>query len=216
MTKISSMTVLGLALGMMGGLGLAGCGDDDAMGTDAGPGAADASGGGGDAAGGAPTCEEYCTTYLDHCNDTLSEFSTMSECVSYCQTVAGWQPGIRGATSGNTIACRLYHAGGPAMSDPTTHCPHAGPSGEGVCGQPCDGYCELALRNCTGVNMLYADLPACMASCAMFPATGNGGDTSGDTVQCRIYHAGTPASENPAMHCPHAGPTGAGICVNMP
>jgi hypothetical protein len=36
--------------------------------------------------------------------------------------------------SGNTLGCRIYHGGAPAVMDAATHCPHAGPSGAGVCG----------------------------------------------------------------------------------
>jgi hypothetical protein len=36
--------------------------------------------------------------------------------------------------AGNNLNCRIYHGGAPAMMAPGTHCPHAGPSGDGVCG----------------------------------------------------------------------------------
>jgi hypothetical protein len=44
-------------------------------------------------------------------------------------------------------------------------------------------------------------------------AEGTEGDTTGDSVQCRIYHAGGPAAGDPGLHCPHAGPDGGGVCV---
>jgi len=213
MTKVSSIVVLGLALGTTATLALAGCGDDDRpRGADAGSIGGDA-GGGGDGGAGAPTCAEFCAVYGANCREANSEFASTMDCLNYCENVAGWQPGVRGATSGDTIACRIYHAGAPAASNAAEHCPHAGPSGAGVCGTSCEAYCELALKNCTGPNMLFADLPACLTACAMFPATGSPGDTSGDSVQCRIYHSGTPASENPGLHCAHAGVTGGGVCV---
>jgi hypothetical protein len=52
-------------------------------------------------------------------------------CLSTCNG-ASWSIGTAGATSGNSIACRTYHAGA-AAGDPATHCPHAGPTGGGVC-----------------------------------------------------------------------------------
>ncbi len=30
---------------------------------------------------------------------------------------------------GDTLGCRLYHGGAPAITDPVLHCPHAGPTG---------------------------------------------------------------------------------------
>ena len=66
----------------------------------------------------------------------------------------------------------------------------------------CDKYCQLAADNCKGANALYADDAACQTACATIPATGTDGDTSGNTLQCRIYHL-TEAQANPVLHCPH-------------
>jgi hypothetical protein len=35
-------------------------------------------------------------------------------------------------TSGNDLSCRIYHATA-ASTDATTHCPHTGSDGGGVC-----------------------------------------------------------------------------------
>ena len=43
-----------------------------------------------------------------------------------------WYAGTDADTAGDTIGCRTYHAGA-ALGDPVTHCPHASPSGGGVC-----------------------------------------------------------------------------------
>ena len=59
-----------------------------------------------------------------------------------------------GDTTGNTIGCRLYHAGA-AAADPVLHCPHAGPTGGNVCGSWCDNYCQLMAQETEpGVNAL--------------------------------------------------------------
>ena len=63
-----------------------------------------------------------------------------------------------------------------------------------------------------GGNDQYFSASACLAACAVLP-DGAASDTSGNTVGCRTYHAGAAASA-PAVHCPHAGPGGAGVCGN--
>jgi len=57
-----------------------------------------------------------------------------------------------------------------------------------------------------------------MTACAAMSNSGSQGDTSGNTVQCRIYHAGVAGnpSTNAVTHCPHAGPNGAGVCGGTP
>jgi hypothetical protein len=50
----------------------------------------------------------------------------------------------------------------------------------------------------------------CLNSCMAFPA-GSSTDMSGNTLGCRINHANL-AKSDPATHCPHAGPGGAGVC----
>jgi hypothetical protein len=81
----------------------------------------------------ANTCAFYCTQMMANCTGANAQYTSAEECLSYCNG-ARWAPGMEGATSGNTLACRIYHGGGPAMMMPGTHCPHAGPTGDGVCG----------------------------------------------------------------------------------
>jgi hypothetical protein len=57
-----------------------------------------------------------------------------------------------------------------------------------------------------------------MAVCAKLPLGASDGETSGNTVGCRQYHAGASApasSTNSTTHCPHAGPSGGGVCGSM-
>ena len=42
------------------------------------------------------------------------------------------------------------------------------------------------------------------------------GDTTGDTVQCRIHHVGDPAASDPAASCPNGAPDGGEACVVPP
>ncbi|MBX3273801.1 MAG: DUF4331 family protein [Sandaracinaceae bacterium] len=88
----------------------------------------------------------------------------------------------------------------------------SGPGDAGPGDTPCDRYCDVMGTNCTGANAQYADRAECMRYCgeANWPL-GREGDMSGNTLECRIYHAGV-APEDPAFHCPHASPTGREVC----
>jgi hypothetical protein len=182
---------------------VAGCGDDTSVssGVDLGvaPDLAASTGG--------PTCAEYCNKIEMACTGNgdggagHAQYAGLADCNAYCSMVAAWPAGMGGATSGNTIACRTYHAGA-AVADPATHCPHAGPTGGNVCGGWCENYCYLMAKNCTGTHAVY-DMATCLQSCATIPTNGQPNDTSGNTVQCRIHELGL-AFTDPATHCPNA------------
>jgi len=186
---------------LSGALLAAGCGDDTTSGSgdmSLGPDMT--------ATGGGPTCAEYCDKIEMNCTagdggNGNVQWPDKATCNSYCTTAAGWPAGVTGAQSGDTIACRLYHAGA-AAADPVTHCPHAGPTGGAVCGSFCENYCDLMARNCTGSNVVY-DPATCMTKCMTIPTNGHANDMSGNTIQCRIYHLSA-AHADPVTHCPHA------------
>jgi hypothetical protein len=176
-----------------------------------------------DMAGGSLTCAAYCAKIQMNCTAGSgdaggnAQYADTTTCTNYCMTVAAWPAGNIGDTSGNTIGCRLYHAGA-AAADPVTHCPHAGPTGGNVCGSYCENYCQLMAKNCTGSNAVY-DMATCMTNCTSIPTNGHANDTSGNTVQCRIYHLGAAAAD-PTTHCPHSrivtDPMFTGPCTGTP
>ncbi|MCU1276764.1 MAG: hypothetical protein JWM53_310 [bacterium] len=155
--------------------------------------------------GSAPTCAAYCAKIQMNCTagdgGSNVQYPDATTCTSYCTTAAGWTAGASSDVMGNTIGCRLYHAGA-AAADPVLHCPHAGPTGGNVCGAWCENYCQLMAKNCTGANAVYT-ASDCMTKCATIPTMGMVNDTTGNTVQCRIYHLGAAASD-PATHCVHS------------
>ena len=149
--------------------------------------------------GNAPTCAAYCAKIAMNCvagdggGSGNVQYPDNATCMSTCATAAAWAPGMTGDTTGNTVGCRLYHAGA-AAADPVLHCPHAGPTGGDVCGPLCDNYCSLMAKNCTGANAVY-DANTCMSKCAMLGTQGHANDTSGNTVQCRIYYLDLAATD---------------------
>jgi hypothetical protein len=158
----------------------------------------------------------YCDRITDNCTGANAQYEGVSDCMDWCNN-SGWEAGSSGEGSGNTIACRTTHAGlASTEGGQSVHCPHAGFSGANVCGTWCEVYCDVVMNNCTGENAQYEDQSACMTECSNMSTQGEPGATSGDTVQCRITHAGFAGttSDGPSVHCSHAGPSGGGVCVD--
>lgn len=191
--------------------------DTNANGTDAAVDSGAGSDGGTDAAAdaGATACSAYCDDVTANCVEGNTQYADNDACLAACTTNNKWPAGTPGAASGNSLACRVYHATNTA-SDATTHCAHAGPTGGSVCGSLCEAYCSLALQNCTGDNEIFADEAECMTACEEYATDGEVGAMSGNHVQCRIYHLGAAgANSNAAItHCPHGAEDGGGVCVN--
>jgi hypothetical protein len=87
----------------------------------------------------------------------------------------------------------------------------AGGTGGGAVAPTCADYCGDIMANCTNDNQQYTTEADCMATCVAFD-TGVLDAMQGDTLGCRQYHAGVPATMDAALHCPHAGPLGGGVC----
>lgn len=76
----------------------------------------------------------------------------------------------------------------------------------------CDGYCTQITTACSA-HAQYTDMAACMTACTNAGWTmGTQSDTTGNTLGCRVYHA-IAAVGNAALHCPHAGFLGGGVCT---
>ena len=76
----------------------------------------------------------------------------------------------------------------------------------------CVTYCTFALQNCSNTPILYFDYDDCAAECALFPTTGQTGDTSGNTLQCRLTYVQV-ADQAPQAFCDNAGPLGGTNCI---
>jgi hypothetical protein len=156
-------------------------------------------------------CASYCGLYESGCAD-FSEYANTEDCLAQC---GQWPAGLPNETAGDSLGCRTYHVTVANMADAKLHCPHAGPSGGGVCvaadAPTCGDYCTTYFANCTNKLNSYKNMDDCQMQCATW-YQGFDGQTDGDTVGCREYHAGV-AIGDPDTHCPHAGPGGGGVCV---
>jgi hypothetical protein len=167
-----------------------------------------------------PTCREFCAEYVDVCAPFNAFLGRTEWCGEFCSTHAAWSAGTRDEESGNSIACRIYHTGAaleaPDEAGRAFHCGHAGETGGNICGTWCANYCGLAMSICSGEFALFADFEECVTECQTLPDDGTIGDTTGNSVQCRMYHLGAAAeSGNRATHCPHASiPSADATCVD--
>jgi len=100
----------------------------------------------------------------------------------------------------------------PALIDGGTGADGGGTEGGMEAGGPatCMGYCQTIMQTCTGKNQEYIRIETCLEMCKHLEP-GVPGDMSGDSLECRNYHAHA-ASGDPNLHCRHAGPLGGGHC----
>lgn len=160
-------------------------------------------------------CTSYCTEIMGNCTEANAQFTDMATCMGTCK---GYPVGALADTSGDTLGCRIYHAGaaGKVAANQLIHCPHAGITGgdkdpmgtAGTCGEPCDAFCAVALVVCAGQPLEYADTSACMTECKTFKAdtaSYSTADAANNDMGCRMYHL-TAASAGAAAamtHCAH-------------
>jgi hypothetical protein len=139
-------------------------------------------------------CDTYCADYGSRCNESVGglvhTFSDRDECMEVCETYP--INGVEGATGGNSVQCRLYHlqAARGAVSSQRTHCPHASPSGAGVCGrtsESCLSFCFLLMQHCTGDNRQFETPQNCLNAC------NKDYQTVGGRFVCRDTHASNAA-----------------------
>ncbi len=145
------------------------------------------------------SCLNYCEAVLSTPCGTA--YAGQQNCLAACRSL---RPG-RSGEPGNTVACRLARVEELGPAPTADECAAATVMGGGACGTPCEVYCDFLERNCRDGNQIYPDRPTCEATCRLM-SDGSFDDwrTQGDSVACRIYHAGPPAELAPGLHCPHA------------
>ena len=164
-------------------------------------------------------CEAYCYLHAELC-DIEGEFVLETEeCLRQCSGLVEKRTFdvVFDHDGTDTVECRLVHVSSAAVA-PLAHCWHASmaPQPESPCldlpeaNVPCDVYCDLVMVACTDEHSVYETRKQCESVCAVLPP-GKAGDVEEDTIGCRRYHSYNSLAA-PAVHCPHAGPTGDGHC----
>ena len=162
-------------------------------------------GGASDAQTDSVSCENYCAIVMTNCTGPNAEYTSSAVCMAMCAKMALGAPPD---TSNDTVACRQFNASAAAGS-PAIDCPRAGPTGADQCGADhCVAWCALDIALCG--TMAYADQASCVSACHSFAYSMRQdiAQTSGNTMNCRIYHleaAYTLGAADVAFHCPHTG-----------
>ncbi|KAH7058966.1 hypothetical protein B0J12DRAFT_379230 [Macrophomina phaseolina] len=73
--------------------------------------------------------------------------------------------------------------------------------------------CTTTQTYCNGTNAQYASFNACYTTLTQQKRFGKAYELGADTLLCRLVHQNMVALR-PAVHCPHVGPTGGGMCVD--
>jgi hypothetical protein len=116
----------------------------------------------------ASDCETYCGAVMKSCTGKYQVYVDEAQCRRICDILPEGEPAD---TEANTVRCRRYHAFA-AFGDPDYHCTHAGPTGDGHCGDieqgNCESYCGILSVACPDrFAGAYGDQGAsCITSCA--------------------------------------------------
>lgn len=188
-------------------------------------------------------CPSYCREIQANCTGANAQYPDMAHCMAACASFPVATSAITDM-SGNTLGCRIYHAGSPSTTAPETHCAHAGPGGDlitanppGVCsgGDVCTSFCALEIKACGSLDaplpgnprdptgnplFQYRNMANCMTNCAAFDKTHPYSiAAAGDSLACRLLHATSAAiavSPNGETECPYTAVAPTGPCAGTP
>lgn len=154
-------------------------------------------------------CESYCGAIMANCSDT-TVYANADQCMLACEKLL---PEGTDADE-HSVECRTRYALEAASGDKATACAAADLHGNDTCGSWCEVYCDLMDANCSDQPSSYASSGECLEACAGFATSGDPALDSGDTVQCRIHHAGIPALRNPENACGYAAQSSSNYCID--
>lgn len=176
-----------------------------------------------------PSCSRYCDVVEVACKGNNRVYENRDQCEATCEVLDLGEP-LDDVE--DTIGCRTWHAVS-SLADPTNHCSHAGPTGDGHCGldvidkedpennefAACRPYCRLLEAACpTEFGETFDSRNDCVSECddsrASFGAAADHEYTvknvvdadNGNTLSCRTLHAVRALGdpENAADFCPAA------------
>ena len=217
-----------------------GCGDDSAAGGSGGSGGTGSSTSSSKAASSTATstttsssggsvkldCDSYCGLIATSCKDAaVAQWPSAESCKAACASLT---PGTLADMAGDTLGCRLYHAGAASKdaAAAAAHCPHAGPTGgdldptatgmgnDGPCGDGVEAFCKIAQATCKDANKVWDTEAACvtaMKGTAKIATAYSTADTAKKDFGCFFYHLTVAATDatSAATHCKHINPAAA-------
>jgi len=161
-----------------------------------------------------PDCDTYCEIMYKTCPEQLLS-GNLDTCPLACDA-SGVLLGKMGDTWGNSLGCRIFHAGNAFYGDPQA-CQAASPAGGNVCGSYCTVYCDLAMAVCKDDNQLYDVPDTCIDTCLGFDTSGAPEDFMGNTLQCRVNWLllATHSPESTDQACKEASAASDAQCVPL-
>eukprot|EP00040_Diaphanoeca_grandis_P019366 m.102203 g.102203 ORF g.102203 m.102203 type:complete len:2059 (-) comp27392_c1_seq4:256-6432(-) len=160
---------------------------------------------------GNPKSDAFCENLFDVCDGTGWSSGWEDEAACTNKSVAGsanrMVAGSAGATSGNTLACRIYHLREARYSSDvgakTAHCNHASENGGGVCSDTASisEFCTFFNNNCDDER--WHDEASCAMDAVKFPK-GTPGEAWTNTLECRAWHVSARHGTTNEVHCNHA------------
>lgn len=166
-------------------------------------------------AGADPQCAEYCDVYMQHCTAVAGAglvFDSRQACLDACRFLP--HHGQQGETEGDTVYCRIYHAGFAGERNDrdhrASHCGHAQPVSTGFCLETerdrCVEYCRNVAQACTDEEAVFESEEACRAVCGA-DAPQTDARLTGEALRCRTGYAETAAEVGDlAANCASASP----------
>eukprot|EP00746_Dinoflagellata_sp_MGD_P001969 gnl/MRDRNA2_/MRDRNA2_103783_c0_seq1.p1 gnl/MRDRNA2_/MRDRNA2_103783_c0~~gnl/MRDRNA2_/MRDRNA2_103783_c0_seq1.p1 ORF type:complete len:335 (-),score=44.57 gnl/MRDRNA2_/MRDRNA2_103783_c0_seq1:133-1137(-) len=155
-------------------------------------------------------CSDYCSMMADpkggDCGPGPWQFKSEDDCMKSCKQ---YRRGVID-TLDDTLECRILaiNIGEQSVYPQAIEqfCPSAGASGGAFCtsdamANPCRTYCSWMEKFC---GQPADENYNCLQTCEAWPRTGSPGDTSGNTLQCRLkYMAVAARSTIPEIPCEH-------------
>jgi hypothetical protein len=188
-------------------------------------------------------CSTYCSQIQMHCGGADAQYADVGHCMAACASFIVGTSTVDDMT-GDTLGCRIYHAGAPSGMAPATHCPHAGPGGDLLTANPaqfcsggnvCESFCALELKACGSLDaplpgdprdatnnhlFQFRNMNDCLLACAAYDKTHvYSTAATGDSLACRLLQATEAAiavTPNAKLSCMNTGDIPRGPCVGTP
>lgn len=162
-------------------------------------------------------CDEYCDQMQSECTGAAEQYHDRAQCMTICHLLPpGDGSGEGDGADDNSVLCRLKYIEKTKYglgTEVTNYCRQAGPSGDGMCGTPCQAFCGVMMQVCTAQSSPdnhFNSEEECLAECdALPPAPVHYSDTDpavsdGNHALCRIFHVNSAAMVDELEHCEHA------------
>lgn len=148
---------------------------------------------------GDPDCDDYCLVNRTACTGEYAAYENNRQCLAVCKAT---RKGSHNVDQQDTVGCRTYHSYFALQGQPTPHCSHSGPAGDGVCSDNgekhpnCAAFCRFFALGCPSQfeDAYGGNDGACVDECETLEDASRSqysvrAAQSGNTLKCRILHA---------------------------